>query len=89
VNLISFEQLEILMLVGGAEHPVQTALDVHRRWRYILSVALSAREGQVCDQSLPQVVQMPDEYIGRAQAILAVLEEWIMEQSGRTATEFG
>lgn len=82
--LYSLEQLEILMLVAGAEEPVPTALAVRRRWRYILSVALAAQEGRVIDASLPVVVQDSHAYAERARAILDVLDEWLTERLNRT-----
>jgi hypothetical protein len=78
--MYSLEQLEILMLVAGAEEPARTACQVRQRWGYIRNVALAARRGQVLDASLPQVLRDPDGYCRRAEAILAALDEWLAQQ---------
>lgn len=79
MELISLEQLEVLMLVAGAESPTQTALDVRKRWQYILGVARAAQQGMLLDSSLPQVVREHESYIVRAERVIAALDEWLAE----------
>lgn len=81
MELISLEQLEILMLVAGSEAPLQTAMDIRKRWRYILGVARAATQGIRLDAALPQVVRDCEIYVTRAEGIIAVLDEWLMEHS--------
>ncbi len=81
VELISLEQMEILMLVAGSEEPLQTAVEVRKRWRYILGVSRAASQGVCVDSSLPQVVRDHAGYALRAQRIIAVLDEWVAEHS--------
>jgi hypothetical protein len=80
MDLITLEQLEVLMLVAGAEAPFQTAVQVRQRWKYILEVAGKAKAGEVTDQSLPQVIHDCDRWIARAGGIVSVLDEWLREQ---------
>lgn len=85
LELVSLEQLEVLMLVVSAEEPQGAALSLRRRWRYIAQVARSARQGKVIDRSLPQVLRAPDEYLARSEAVLAALDEWLAGSDGRPA----
>lgn len=87
VELISLEQLEVLMMVAGAEHPLATAAEVRRRWFYIREVALAAKAGNPVDAALPQVARECDSYIIRAEKILKVLDEWIAEQAKRPSQD--
>lgn len=81
MELISLEQMEILMLVAGSEAPLQTAMDVRKRWRYILGIARAATQGINLDASLPQVVRDCHSYVGRAEKIIAILDEWLVQHS--------
>jgi hypothetical protein len=87
LKLYSLEELEILMFAAGSEDPVQTAINVRRRWKYILHVALAAQTGQLLDGSLPQVMRAHAEYIARATRIIESLEEWIADRTGRPVTD--
>lgn len=77
MQLISLEQLEVLMLVAEADEPRTTAVQVRRRWQYILEVARAARSGRLLDTSLPEVVRNCESYVTRAEAIVHVLDEWL------------
>ncbi len=75
------------MLVAEAENPVKKAIDVRRRWRYILGVARGAQKGLVLDGSLPEVMREHERYARRAEAIIAALDEWLEEQAGRPLSD--
>lgn len=79
--MYTIEQLEILMLVAESDDPIATALQIRRRWQYILQVALGAVRGQVLDLSLPQVVRDYSTYAKKAQSILSALDEWLEEHN--------
>lgn len=81
VEFYTQEQLEILMMVAGSEQPLETAVAVRQRWRYILAVARAAREGKTVDWSLPQVVKEYEEFSVRAERIIAALDDWLVEQT--------
>lgn len=81
MELISLEQMEILMMVAGSEAPLQTALEVRKRWRYILGIAQAACQGICLDTSLPQVVRNCEGYKARAERIISILDEWVAEHS--------
>lgn len=83
--LISLEQLEILMLVAGSEEPLQTAREIRKRWRYILNIARAAQHGFCLDTSLPQVARDCESYVSRAELIVAMLDEWLIEHSATDA----
>jgi len=83
VPVVTLEQLEVLMLVAGAENPQEMAMVVRRRWRYILDVAKAAAHGRVIDASLPHVVGAWQEYTDRALSILHVVDEWLDEHYGQ------
>jgi hypothetical protein len=87
LDLITLEQLEVLMLVAGAEAPFQTAVQVRQRWKYIREVAGKAKAGEVVDRGLPQVALDCDRWIARADGILKVLDEWLRQQQHRPATD--
>jgi hypothetical protein len=79
------EQIEILMMVAGALEPVDTALEVRRRWQYILRVAEAASRGQSLDDSLPHIQADGPAWATRARGIVAVIDEWLTEQQRRSA----
>lgn len=83
----SLEQLEVLMLVAGSDEPVQTAVDVRRRWQFLLAAARSACNGEPPDPSLPQVGRSSERFAARAEAIVAVLDEWLAEHTGWSLPE--
>ena len=83
--MYTIDQLEILMLVAESDDPMATALQIRRRWQYIMQVALGAVRGQVLDLSLPQVVRDHAIYARKAQLILAALDEWLEEHNHRKA----
>ncbi len=75
------------MLVAGSEEPVQTAVEVRRRWQFLLAAARAACNGQTLDPSLPQVSQNSEQFAVRAEAIVAVLDEWLAEHTGWSLPE--
>lgn len=77
MELTSLEELELLMMVAGSEDPVETALTVRRRWRYLLAVARTAQRGQVLDASLPQVIAESDRFAARAERMVAALDHYL------------
>jgi hypothetical protein len=79
--MYTLEQLEVLMLVAESDDPISTALQIRRRWRYILQVALGAMRGQVLDLSMPQVVREYSNYTKKAQSIISALDEWLEEHN--------
>jgi hypothetical protein len=79
------EQIEILMMVAGALEPVDTALEVRRRWQYIQRVAEGACRGQTLDDSLPQVLRDGAAWAARARGIITVIDEWLTDQQRRSA----
>jgi hypothetical protein len=87
MQLFTLEQLEVLMLVAGAEEPLQAAIQVRQRWKYILDVARKAQSGEWADRSLPQVFEDADGWVARAEGIIAVLDEWLREQHNRPASD--
>jgi len=87
VERFSLEQLEVLMLVAGSDEPIQTAVDVRRRWRYLLAAARAAAGGQVAELGLPQIRQNSQQFAVRAAAIVAVLDQWLAEHTGRSLPE--
>lgn len=82
MELFTLEQVEVLMMVAGSDQPVQTAAQVRRRWHYIRGVALAAQRGESVDPSLPQVARESDQYLARADRILAAVDGWLAEQAG-------
>lgn len=77
MQLTSPEELELLMMVAGSEDPLETALTVRRRWRYLLAVARTAQRGEVMDRSLPQVVADCDRFAARAESMVAALDQYV------------
>lgn len=85
--MYSLEQLELLMMVAEADEPVATALQVRRRWQYILNVAEAACRGSTVDAGLPQVARNAPAYVTRARGIVAVLDEWLAEHARRPLSD--
>lgn len=75
------------MLVAGSDEPVQTAVDVRRRWQFLLAAARTACTGEAPDPSLPQVSHNSERFAARAEAIVAVLDEWLAEHTGWSLPE--
>ncbi|HEY3366632.1 MAG TPA: hypothetical protein VGK74_16375 [Symbiobacteriaceae bacterium] len=80
MELFSPEQMEVLMLVAGADDPLDTAVQVRRRWAYILGVAKAAQQGFLLDTGLPQVMEECDTYAVRAEKVVAALDEWLADR---------
>jgi hypothetical protein len=81
------DELEVLMLIAGSEEPKLTALQVRRRWRYILGLAVAAKQGITLDNSLPQIVIECDHYLVKAERIVAVIDEWLAEHSEQPVSD--
>jgi len=81
------DELEVLMLIAGSEQPESTALQVRRRWRYILGLAVAAKQGITLDSSLPQIVLECDRYSAKADRIVAVIDEWMEKRAGQPVSD--
>lgn len=68
------------MLVAGSDNPLETAVQVRRRWTYILGVAKAAQQGYMLDTGLAQVMDECDSYAMRAERVVAVLDEWLSDR---------
>jgi len=81
------DELEVLMLIAGSQEPELTALQVRRRWRYILGLAIAAQQGVTLDASLPQIVLECERYTVKAARIVAVIDEWLQERTGQPVSD--
>lgn len=83
MDLLSREQMEVLMSIASSESPLRAARAVRGRWLYILGLARAAKNGIPLDENFPAVLSDPDGYAERATAILNAVEEWMAEQPRR------
>jgi len=87
VDRYELDDLEVLMLIAGSQEPELTALQVRRRWRYILGLAMAAQQGITLDASLPQIVIECDHYVVKAERVVAVIDEWLTQHTGQPVTD--
>lgn len=87
MELITVEELKILMRVAGSDDPMQTAMQLRARWRYLLGLARAARHGMRLDEAFPEVMEASEDYVERAQGVLKALDEWLQAQPKRPVGE--
>ena len=80
MTLTTTEAMLVLMDIASSDHPLQEAIEIRVRWRYLLGVARAAEQGLKLDTSLPQVYREPQVIIDRAVPILDALDGWIAQQ---------